>query len=52
MLHSGFEATAVNDLLRHPLGALRIALSGVDTDSPMARDPLMDAQQKNPSESF
>jgi hopanoid biosynthesis associated radical SAM protein HpnH len=45
MLHSGFEATAVNDLIRHPLRALRIALSGVNTESPLAPDPLMDPLQ-------
>jgi hopanoid biosynthesis associated radical SAM protein HpnH len=39
MLHSGFEASAVNDMLRHPLKALWIYLRGPRTDGPMAADP-------------
>ena len=35
MLHSGFEATAVNDALAHPLKALRVFLQGPRTDGPM-----------------
>jgi hypothetical protein len=33
--HCGFEGTAVNDLLRHPLKALRVALSGPRLTGPM-----------------
>jgi hopanoid biosynthesis associated radical SAM protein HpnH len=36
MLHSGFEATAVNDMLRHPLKALFLSLRGPATEGPMA----------------
>jgi len=36
MVHSGFEATAVQDAVRHPLKALKVALRGVNTDGPMA----------------
>jgi hopanoid biosynthesis associated radical SAM protein HpnH len=40
MLHSGFEATAVNDTFSHPLKALRRSVSGLRTDGPMAPDPV------------
>ncbi len=36
MLHSGFEPTAVNDMLSHPLKALYVYLRGPVTDGPMA----------------
>lgn len=36
MVHSGYEATAVNDTFRHPLKALRISLFGPRTEGPMA----------------
>ncbi len=39
MLHSGFEATAVNDTLAHPLKALSVFLRGPGTDGPFAPDP-------------
>ncbi|MFP3869744.1 MAG: adenosyl-hopene transferase HpnH [Syntrophobacteria bacterium] len=32
MLHSGFEATAVNDALTHPLKALRVSVRGIRTE--------------------
>ena len=38
MVHSGFEATAVNETMSHPLRALGVALKGVRTDGPMADD--------------
>ncbi len=38
MLHSGFEATAVNDALAHPLKALYISLRGPRTDGPMSSE--------------
>ncbi len=38
MVHSGFEASAVADTVRHPLKALGVALRGVRTDGPMAED--------------
>ncbi|MGA2793221.1 MAG: adenosyl-hopene transferase HpnH [Roseiarcus sp.] len=45
MVHSGFEASAVADALDHPLKLLRIAISGVRTDGPMARDIALDRQR-------
>jgi len=38
MVHSGFEPTAVNDTVAHPLKALKVWLKGVDTEGPMAKD--------------
>jgi hopanoid biosynthesis associated radical SAM protein HpnH len=39
MLHSGFEPTAVDDMLRHPLEALKILVKGPRTEGPMAPEP-------------
>ena len=36
MVHCGYEATAVNDTVRHPIRALMVALKGVRTEGPMA----------------
>lgn len=36
MLHSGFEATAVEDMLRHPLEVLKLLVMGYRTTGPMA----------------
>ena len=36
MVHSGYEATAVNDTFRHPLKALKVVLSGPQTEGAMA----------------
>jgi hopanoid biosynthesis associated radical SAM protein HpnH len=36
MMHCGFEPTAVNDTLAHPLKAFRVALRGPRTAGPMA----------------
>ena len=36
MVHSGYEATAVKDAVRHPLRALGVALRGVRTEGEMA----------------
>ena len=38
MVHSGFEATAVEDAVRHPWKAARVAMKGVRTEGPMAPD--------------
>jgi hopanoid biosynthesis associated radical SAM protein HpnH len=38
MLHSGFEPSAVNDMLSHPLKALWVSLRGPRTSGPMAPD--------------
>ena len=45
MMHSGFEATAVQDAVKHPLKALKVALAGVETQAPMRPDiPLENAR--------
>ena len=38
MVHSGYEATAVTDAVRHPLKALKVSLRGVETEAPMVPD--------------
>jgi hopanoid biosynthesis associated radical SAM protein HpnH len=45
MVHSGYEATAVADTVRHPLKALAVQLRGVRTDGPMAPDIPLDRQR-------
>jgi hopanoid biosynthesis associated radical SAM protein HpnH len=45
MVHSGFEATAVIDSVKHPLKVARVALRGVKTDGPMAPDIPLDRQR-------
>jgi len=43
MVHSGFEATAVQDAVKNPLKAALVSLRGVRTDGPMAPEiPLED----------
>ncbi|MGB8275911.1 MAG: adenosyl-hopene transferase HpnH [Alphaproteobacteria bacterium] len=45
MAHCGYEATAVMDTLASPFKALKVALRGVDTESPMAPEiPLGNAR--------
>jgi hypothetical protein len=39
MAHCGYEGTAVDDTLRHPLAALRVARHGPLTEAPMVPDP-------------
>ncbi|MDX1514725.1 MAG: adenosyl-hopene transferase HpnH [Gammaproteobacteria bacterium] len=39
MVHCGFEPTAVNDAVSHPLKALGVWLRGPRTEGPMAPDP-------------
>ncbi|MBU3079446.1 adenosyl-hopene transferase HpnH [Sphingomonas quercus] len=48
MVHSGFEATAVKDTVRHPIKAALVALRGVKTEGPMA--PEIDLSQQRPAE--
>jgi hopanoid biosynthesis associated radical SAM protein HpnH len=48
MVHSGYEATAVVDSVRHPLKALGLALRGVRTEGEMAPEIPLDRQR--PSE--
>jgi hopanoid biosynthesis associated radical SAM protein HpnH len=45
MVHSGYEATAVIDSVRHPLKALRVALHGVGTTGEMAPEIPLDLQR-------
>jgi hypothetical protein len=45
MVHSGFEATAVTDIMKRPLKALSVTLRGVKTDGPMATDIPLDNQR-------
>jgi hopanoid biosynthesis associated radical SAM protein HpnH len=45
MVHSGFEATAVMDTVRHPLKALKVALGGVKVDGEMAAEIPLDKQR-------
>ncbi len=45
MVHSGYEATAVVDAVRHPLKAARVALAGVRTEGEMAPEIPLDRQR-------
>ena len=45
MVHCGYEATAVNDAVRHPLKALRVALRGIETEKAMVPDITLDKQR-------
>ena len=45
MVHSGYEATAVDDAVRHPLKALAVGMRGVRTDGPMAPEIPLGAQR-------
>jgi hypothetical protein len=38
MVHSGFEASAVTDIMKRPLKALTVSMRGVRTAGPMAPD--------------
>jgi hopanoid biosynthesis associated radical SAM protein HpnH len=48
MVHSGFEATAVNDTVRRPLVAASVALRGVNTEGAMA--PELSLQSQRPAQ--
>jgi hopanoid biosynthesis associated radical SAM protein HpnH len=39
MVHCGYEATAVNDIFRNPLKAMRVAAFGPRLDGPMVPEP-------------
>jgi hopanoid biosynthesis associated radical SAM protein HpnH len=45
MVHSGYEATAVVDTVRHPLKAAAVALRGVRTAGEMAPEIALDRQR-------
>ncbi|MFT8737070.1 MAG: adenosyl-hopene transferase HpnH [Zymomonas mobilis] len=46
MVHSGFEATAVIDTIRHPLKAAMVALKGVKTEGAMAPEISLAHQRR------
>jgi len=45
MVHSGFEASAVKDMIQHPLKAMSVAVRGVRTDGPLVQDISLDNQR-------
>ncbi len=45
MVHSGYEATAVMDAVKHPMKALGVALKGVRTDGAWAEEIPLDGQR-------
>jgi hopanoid biosynthesis associated radical SAM protein HpnH len=45
MAHCGYEPTAANATLAHPLKALKVALRGIRTEGPMAPEIALDAQR-------
>jgi hypothetical protein len=45
MVHSGYEATAVQDAVRHPLKALAVSFRGVRTDGAMAQEIPLQRQR-------
>ena len=45
MVHSGYEATAVVDAVKHPLKALAVALKGVTTEGGWAEEIPLDRQR-------
>jgi hopanoid biosynthesis associated radical SAM protein HpnH len=45
MVHSGYEASAVQDAVRHPLKALAVGWRGVRTDGAMAREIPLEYQR-------
>lgn len=48
MVHCGYEATAVADTVAHPLKALKVWLSGVEIEKPMA--PEIPLENQRPAE--
>ncbi|MHC8509255.1 MAG: adenosyl-hopene transferase HpnH [Rhodospirillales bacterium] len=48
MAHCGYEASAVRDLISHPLKALKTAVLGVNTQKPMA--PEVNFENQRPAE--
>ena len=45
MVHSGYEATAVVDAVKHPLKTMAVALRGPRTEGPMAPEIPLDGQR-------
>jgi hypothetical protein len=48
MVHCGYEPTAVNETVAHPLRALRVWLQGIRTEGPMA--PEIELKNQRPAE--
>ena len=46
MVHCGFEGTAARDSMRRPLEFLKIALGGVNTETPMVADVDLSQQRR------
>jgi hopanoid biosynthesis associated radical SAM protein HpnH len=46
MVHCGFEASAVDDMMRRPLKALAVAIRGVRTEGAMAKDISLEGQRR------
>jgi hypothetical protein len=45
MVHSGYEATAVQDAIRNPLKAMVVGLRGARTEGPMVAEIPLDRQR-------
>ncbi len=45
MVHCGYEPTAVNDTVKHPLKALKTVLRGIRTEGPMAPEIPLEGQR-------
>jgi hypothetical protein len=45
MAHCGYEATAADAMMKHPLEALMIGLRGVKTEGPMAPEISLENQR-------
>jgi hypothetical protein len=48
MAHCGYEATAADAMMKHPLQAALISWRGIKTEGPMA--PEIDMSQQRPAE--
>ena len=48
MVHCGYEATAVQDMVKNPLKGLMVSLKGIRTEGPMA--PEIDLENQRPAE--
>jgi hopanoid biosynthesis associated radical SAM protein HpnH len=48
MVHCGYEATSVQDMVKHPLKGLMVAIKGIRTTGPMAEE--IDLSNQRPAE--
>lgn len=51
MAHCGYEPTAVEDAVKHPLKALSVAFFGPRTEGPMVPEPAPEYRQSDPAKS-